>query len=109
MKERHLEAEEITDRLCASALAGALDEERYSDFEAGVAALRSATRRSPPEPLPRRGRSPTARVKGCSTAGLVPTEECVNSHGPVVQLGVHAALSRRRSRVQIPSGPPTEL
>src|SRR5665213_1886512 len=25
--------------------------------------------------------------------------------GPVVQLGVHAALSRRRSRVQIPSGP----
>ena len=27
-------------------------------------------------------------------------------HGPVVQLGVHAALSRRRSRVQIPSGPP---
>jgi hypothetical protein len=27
------------------------------------------------------------------------------SHGPVVQLGVHAALSRRRSRVQIPSGP----
>ena len=27
-------------------------------------------------------------------------------YGPVVQLGVHAALSRRRSRVQIPSGPP---
>jgi hypothetical protein len=26
-------------------------------------------------------------------------------HGPVVQLGVHAALSRRRPRVQIPSGP----
>ena len=26
--------------------------------------------------------------------------------GPVVQFGVHAALSRRRSRVQIPSGPP---
>jgi hypothetical protein len=25
--------------------------------------------------------------------------------GPVVQFGVHAALSRRRSRVQIPSGP----
>jgi hypothetical protein len=25
-----------------------------------------------------------------------------------VQLGVHAALSRRRSRVQIPSGPPPE-
>jgi len=43
IKERHLEAEEITDRLCASALAGALDEARYSDFEAGVAALRDAT------------------------------------------------------------------
>ncbi len=26
--------------------------------------------------------------------------------GPVVQLGVHAGLSSRRSRVQIPSGPP---
>ena len=29
-----------------------------------------------------------------------------SSQGPVVQLGVHAALSRRRSRVQISSGPP---
>jgi hypothetical protein len=28
-------------------------------------------------------------------------------HGPVVQLGVHAGLSSRRSRVQIPSGPLT--
>jgi hypothetical protein len=28
-----------------------------------------------------------------------------NTNGPVVQLGVHAALSRRRSRVQISSGP----
>gem|GEM_PF-4345662 len=28
-----------------------------------------------------------------------------NHQGPVVQSGVHAALSRRRSRVQIPSGP----
>ncbi len=26
-------------------------------------------------------------------------------YGPVVQLGVHAGLSSRRSRVQIPSGP----
>jgi hypothetical protein len=43
MKQRHLEAEEITDRLCASALAAALDEARYSDFEAGVAALRAAS------------------------------------------------------------------
>jgi hypothetical protein len=42
VKQRHLEAEEITDRLCASALAGALDEARYPDFEAGVAALYAA-------------------------------------------------------------------
>src|SRR6187200_1842824 len=27
--------------------------------------------------------------------------------GPVVQFGVHAGLSSRRSRVQIPSGPPS--
>jgi hypothetical protein len=43
MKARHDEAEAITDRLCASALAAALEEARYSDFEAGVAALRAAT------------------------------------------------------------------
>jgi hypothetical protein len=42
LKERHFEAEEITDRLCASALAAALDEAKYSEFEAGVAALRAA-------------------------------------------------------------------
>src|SRR6202789_3066230 len=42
LKQRHVEAEEITDRLCASALAGALDEAKYSDFEAGVTALRAA-------------------------------------------------------------------
>ena len=30
-------------------------------------------------------------------------------HGPVVQFGVHAGLSSRRSRVQIPSGPPCRL
>ena len=29
-----------------------------------------------------------------------------DTHGPVVQFGVHAGLSSRRSRVQIPSGPP---
>jgi hypothetical protein len=28
-----------------------------------------------------------------------------NFQGPVVQFGVHAGLSSRRSRVQIPSGP----
>lgn len=43
MKERHDEAEVITDRLCASALADALSEPRYSDFEAGIATLRAAT------------------------------------------------------------------
>ena len=32
----------------------------------------------------------------------------IGIHGPVVQLGVHAGLSSRRSRVQIPSGPPTK-
>ncbi len=29
--------------------------------------------------------------------------------GPVVQLGVHAGLSSRRSRVQIPSGPQSQM
>jgi len=43
IKERHAEAEAITDRLCASALANALGESSYSDFEAGVAVLRTAT------------------------------------------------------------------
>ncbi len=43
MKDRHDEAEAITDRLCASALADALSEARYSDFEAGVTTLRAAT------------------------------------------------------------------
>jgi hypothetical protein len=43
IKAKHDEAEEITDRLCASALAGALDASRYSDFEAGVTMLRAAT------------------------------------------------------------------
>jgi hypothetical protein len=47
-----------------------------------------------------------ATVKGCSAAGRARNEEHDgHCHGPVVQLGVHAALSRRRSRVQIPSGP----
>ena len=36
IKAKHDEAEEITDRLCASALADALDPARFSDFEAGV-------------------------------------------------------------------------
>ena len=32
----------------------------------------------------------------------------IGIHGPVVQFGVHAGLSSRRPRVQIPSGPPTK-
>jgi hypothetical protein len=43
IKAKHDEAEEITDRLCASALADALDAARYGVFGDGVAALRSAT------------------------------------------------------------------
>jgi hypothetical protein len=43
IKERHDEAEEITDRLCAAALADALEESKYAAFEVGVATLRSAT------------------------------------------------------------------
>jgi hypothetical protein len=43
IKAKHDEAEEMTDRLCASTLAGALDASRYAAFEAGVKALRAAT------------------------------------------------------------------
>ena len=43
IKAKHDEAEEMTDRLCASALAEALDSARYPAFEAGVRALRAAT------------------------------------------------------------------
>jgi hypothetical protein len=43
IRERHDEAEEITDRLCAAALADALVASKYEDFEAGVATLRAAT------------------------------------------------------------------
>ena len=43
IKAKHDEAEEITDRLCASALADALETALYARFEAGVAALRAAT------------------------------------------------------------------
>jgi Helix-turn-helix family len=43
LKHRHDEAEEMTDRLCASALALALSETRYAGFEAAVTTLRTAT------------------------------------------------------------------
>ncbi len=43
IKAKHDEAEEITDRLCASTLAGALDVSQFGAFEAGVQALRAAT------------------------------------------------------------------
>ena len=43
IKGKHDEAEAMTDRLCAAALADALDPADYSEFEAGVKALRVAT------------------------------------------------------------------
>jgi hypothetical protein len=43
IKAKHDEAEEITDRLCATALAGALDTAQFGAFEDGVGILRSAT------------------------------------------------------------------
>lgn len=43
IKAKHDEAEEITDQLCASTLAGALDAPQFAAFEAGVHALRAAT------------------------------------------------------------------
>ena len=43
IKERHDEAEDITDRLCASGLAAALGEARFAAFESGVTSLRAAT------------------------------------------------------------------
>ena len=43
IKAKHDEAEEITDRLCASALADALEPARYPDLEAGISRLRAAT------------------------------------------------------------------
>ena len=43
IKAKHDEAEEITDRLCASAVADALKTAKYACFEAGVSALRAAT------------------------------------------------------------------
>jgi hypothetical protein len=43
IKAKHDEAEEITDRLCAWALADALETAKFGRFEAGVTALRAAT------------------------------------------------------------------
>jgi hypothetical protein len=43
IKAKHDDAEEITDQLCASTLAGALDATQFPAFEAGVQALRAAT------------------------------------------------------------------
>ncbi len=42
IKAKHDEAEEMTDRLCARALAEALEAAKFSDFETGVRALRAA-------------------------------------------------------------------
>ena len=57
----------------------------------------------------RRGRSDHRLVDDAGreiTGSPRPLVWSSRSHGPVVQPGVHAALSRRRSRVQISSGPP---
>jgi len=43
IKAKHDEAEEMTDRLCASKLAEALDGVNYPAFESGVRSLRAAT------------------------------------------------------------------
>jgi hypothetical protein len=43
IKAKHDEAEEITDRLCATGLAEALDAAKHPAFESGVLALRAAT------------------------------------------------------------------
>ena len=43
IKSKHDEAEAMTDRLCASGLAGALSADKYAVFERGVQALRAAT------------------------------------------------------------------
>ncbi len=43
IKAKHDEAEEMTDRLCAAALAHALDTTEFPSFEAGILALRAAT------------------------------------------------------------------
>jgi hypothetical protein len=42
IKAKHDEAEAMTDRLCASTLAQALDAAKFASFEAGVQALRAA-------------------------------------------------------------------
>jgi hypothetical protein len=43
IKAKHDEAEAMTDRLCASKLAEALDRTKYPTFESGVRSLRAAT------------------------------------------------------------------
>ena len=43
IKAKHDEAEEMTDRLCASRLAEALETAKYPTFESGVRTLRAAT------------------------------------------------------------------
>jgi hypothetical protein len=109
IRTKHDEAETMTDRLCAQALAQALDEPEFGAFEAAVGALRTATPDARRPPSAEKGANlEPARVKDRSSGGHKPSggHRGESRYGPVVQLGVHAALSRRRSRVQIPSGPP---
>ena len=76
-----------------------------------VRLLRSARSRRESEPPSSSGlgRRPFTAVTGIRTPLGVLNQPSSDGHGPVVQLGVHAALSRRRPRVQIPSGPPETL
>ena len=60
----------MTDRLCASALAEALDAAQYAAFEAASRRSGPPPRSPAPEPAPRVGPNPgPATVKGCSTGG----------------------------------------
>ena len=68
----HDEAEEMTDRLCATALAQALDPSKLASFEAGVLALRTATPRAAGDQARGGVNLGTATVKGCSTGGSTP-------------------------------------
>ena len=75
IKAKHDEAEEITDRLCAAALAEALDAAKYPAFETGVAALRAATPVGPAG-QPRGGRrAGTGYSEGLLNGRKCPTGE----------------------------------
>ena len=71
--------------------------------------VRALTARAPivqwPRTPPFQGGNTGSNPVGGATPGPPPGGQ--GNSGPVVQFGVHAGLSSRRSRVQIPSGPPS--